>query len=150
MGVGTDRRGRGRRRVRDLEVKAPRNAYPTAVALYAALLPGLREVAHVKGYALAVHGSMTTDFDLVAVPWVPDAVSADELIEALREHVGGRVNPKNPMRCRGCTERALEHCAHVDDNPSLRAHGRLAWAIHLGPGESGPYLDVSVMPLARQ
>ena len=121
-----------------------RNAYPHAVALYAALLPSLRAVAHGHGYALGVHGSMTTDFDLIAAPWTESAVSADILIEALRGVVGGVVPPRSPMRCEGCIGEGVEDCTHCD-NPSARPHGRMAYAIRLGPGDGGPYLDVSVM-----
>lgn len=127
-------------------MKTQRNAYPTAVALYASMLPGLRDLAREHGYALAVHGSMTTDFDLIAVPWVDKASDPDVLIEAMRALVGGTVNSHNPLRCRGCIENNLAVCKHVDTNPSTRSHGRLAYAIHLGPGDSGPYLDVSVTP----
>jgi hypothetical protein len=37
------------------------------------LLPALREVARRFGYALAVHGSLEWDIDLVAVPWCENA-----------------------------------------------------------------------------
>jgi hypothetical protein len=43
-----------------------------------------RVVARSKGYALAVHGSLARDIDLVAVPWVEEAASAAELAEAVR------------------------------------------------------------------
>lgn len=123
----------------------PRNLFPEAVALYAHLLPQLRIIAREHGYALGLHGSLTSDMDLIAAPWVDSASDPHKLIEAMRAHVGGAVNPKNPMKCRGCIANNLEVCAHVDDNPSKRSHGRLAFAIHLA-GSSGPYLDVSVMP----
>ncbi len=129
-----------------MTVKPPRNLHPTAVAVYAALLPGLREVAREHGYALALHGSMTSDLDLIAVPWVDGAHGAEILIEAMRAHVGGSISPRSPMVCPKCAEQALTECKHCDKNPSKRSHGRLAWAIHLA-GTSGPYLDVSVMPL---
>jgi hypothetical protein len=79
------------------------------------------------------------------VPWVDSASDPDKLIAALAKTFGGKVNPFNPMRCTGCIENKLDVCAHVDTNPSKRAHGRLAYAIHFA-GSSGPYLDVSVMP----
>ena len=126
---------------------AKRNAYPHAVALYAALLPGLRATAHEHGYALGVHGSMLTDLDLIAAPWRETASPADVLAEALREMVGGVIPPRSPMWC-GRVECAPASCDHTDANPSTRAHGRLAYAIRLGPGDGGPYLDVSVMPRA--
>ena len=56
------------------------NPKPT---IYCALYPGLVKVAREKGYALAVHGSMLTDLDLIACAWRDDAVSANELMQAL-------------------------------------------------------------------
>jgi hypothetical protein len=35
----------------------------------AALYPELSEIARSHGYALAVHGSLARDFDLICVPW---------------------------------------------------------------------------------
>jgi hypothetical protein len=52
-------------------------------------VPTLIEVARKHGYALAVHGSMATDLDLIACPWTEDASDADTLIEEIRECVGG-------------------------------------------------------------
>ena len=40
-----------------------------AAVYAAALYPDLAEIAREHGYALAVHGSLARDFDLIAVPW---------------------------------------------------------------------------------
>lgn len=41
--------------------------------IYAACLyPELEEMFRTKGWALAVHGSLARDFDIVAIPWHPD------------------------------------------------------------------------------
>ena len=55
---------------------------PNFAPLYAALYPEIAEVARSHGYALAVHGRMARDFDLIAVPWAesvsePGAVVAE-------------------------------------------------------------------------
>lgn len=47
----------------------------------------LAEVARTLGYAIAVHGSQQRDLDLVAVPWVEEAVSPDDLIRHLVEEL---------------------------------------------------------------
>lgn len=51
--------------------------------LYNSLLPKLRKVAHAYGYALGVHGSMRRDMDLIAVPWVWEAIEPFDLVDAL-------------------------------------------------------------------
>lgn len=96
-------------------------------AAYACLLPMLTEVAHAHGYALAVHGSMRRDLDLVCVPWVEDAASGDDLVAALNARVAWLVgDDTEPV-----------------DGPTTQPHGRRSWAILLF---GGLYLDVSVMP----
>jgi len=42
----------------------------------------LTEICRANGYALAVHGSMARDFDLIAVPWV-EAPSDPEVVVSL-------------------------------------------------------------------
>lgn len=46
---------------------------------YEGLLPGIRESARKCGYAIAVHGSMSRDLDLIATPWVEAPESEAEL-----------------------------------------------------------------------
>jgi len=45
----------------------------------AALYPGFAKIFQKHGYALAVHGSLARDFDLVAIPWA-ETVSAPEVV----------------------------------------------------------------------
>lgn len=99
----------------------------TLAVYYLSLLPGLRDAARACGYALAVHGSMDRDFDLVAVPWTDDASSAEELVEAVCTAVDGHFR------------------ARTDGGPWPREkpHGRRAWAIRLS---GTAYIDLSVMP----
>lgn len=97
----------------------------TRATFYAALYPELREVAYAHGYALALHGSLTKDLDLVAIPWTVDARSEEELVRALCEASGGALTGDGV-------------------NPTERAHGRRVWTIHLL--SSGGYLDLVVMP----
>jgi hypothetical protein len=105
------------------------NAYGLA---YAKVLPYLVEIAREHGYCLAVHGSMATDLDLVAVPWVERVAEPEVLIEAIREAVGGRID--------------------LTPEWGEKPHGRLAWTIL--PHDFGglprldlvPWLDISVMP----
>lgn len=87
---------------------------------YAALLPGLQEAARLKGYALAVHGSLARDLDLIAVPWVEWARPALELVQELAKLVGGRLQ--------------------TDEE---KLHGRRAWTVTL---EGAGFIDISVMP----
>lgn len=99
---------------------------------YRDLLPALRAAARRCGYALAVHGSEMRDFDVIAAPWVVEAVPPAELAEAMRESIGGFF---------------LEGVVDGRDfsAPAQRPHGRQAWSIRLG-GRGDRYIDLSVMP----
>lgn len=101
------------------------------------LIPALREVAQSLGYALAVHGSLSRDIDLIACPWTSGAVEPRVLAEAIQKkaiEINGYAFP-NP------TEDTEYFRA---GQPGLKTHGRLVWSYHLG---GGPYIDLSVMPL---
>lgn len=98
----------------------------TLAPSYVALYPGLSEIARTLGYSLAIHGSVQTDMDLVAIPWTAEAVSAEELIARFISHLA-----MLPPYASGASE------------AELKPHGRRAWLIDLG---YGAVLDISVMP----
>lgn len=90
---------------------------------YACLYQRLAQVARDHGYALAMHGSLVADLDLVAVPWIFDAVSDVELATALAAAAPGTL--------------------HQDGWTDVRPGGVRKHIIHLG---GGPYLDLCVTP----
>lgn len=61
---------------------------PTRAPVFACLYPGLCDVARRLGYALAIHGTVTTDLDLIAVPWTDAASDAVTVKDALLNHIG--------------------------------------------------------------
>jgi len=97
-----------------------------------ALLPGLRYAARRCGYALAVHGSLTRDIDVIAAPWRDTAPDAAYLIEMLKKVI----------------EAVCGTARHREGNeqPTKMPCGRLAWSIYLTHRDEPPYLDISVMP----
>lgn len=99
---------------------------------YLAALPFAIRAARERGYALAAHGTFGRDLDLVAVPWTPDACSAEELVIAVL----------------AATSTVL-HPSRVD--PEQKPHGRRAWSLHFCDRDdlmTGLYIDLSVMPRA--
>jgi hypothetical protein len=102
------------------------------------LIEPLRECAKASGYALAVHGSLMRDIDLIAAPWADSAVSADELAAkmiAVIDTVNGVAMIVNDEKA-GATN-------YVRRTPEPKPHGRIGWSIHLG---RGPYIDLSILP----
>lgn len=106
------------------------------------LIPVLREVARRHGYALAVHGSLERDIDLLAAPWRELATDADSLVRdiyAVCVAVFGFATGPG-----GWTEKeTFDPPVGSLPNPERKPYGRLGWSIILG---GGPYIDLSVMP----
>lgn len=100
----------------------PRSTFPS---MYAILIPNLVEIARELGYAIGLHGSMARDLDLIAVPWVEEAVPPEELVQAIASRLGFIL--EGPPR-----------------SPEDKPHGRRAWSLILC-GEA--YVDLSVLPL---
>lgn len=105
---------------------------PSYALVYAAIIPVIQEIGRDHGYAIAVHGSMATDLDLLACPWTIEATDAETLVNAIHTH----------FQCM-CFVR-------MEGQPEAKPHGRLAWSMHFNPEHDlphgGPYLDISVMP----
>lgn len=101
--------------------------------MLAAMLEPIREAARGHGYAIAVHGSLARDIDLVAIPWESNAEDPDILARSICGIVAGVVGRCN---LRGKKEGGLDW--------TEKPHGRRAiLLIHSGfVGE----IDLSVMP----
>lgn len=100
-----------------------------SIARFNTLIGVMRGAARRKGYALAVHGSLLRDIDVLACPWVPRAAGPRGLLRAIIEAVRGT----NLVRFCDCPSK----------HPTVKPHGRLAWSIHM---DGGTYIDLSVMP----
>jgi len=98
---------------------------------YALIYPILCEIAKPLGYALALHGSMNRDMDLIAVPWVDNAKEPEILVEAIKKKINGFTG--------------------WDTDPGyLAPHGRRVWLIWFNgidyPKGGGTCIDLSIMP----
>lgn len=102
--------------------KKPRAHYAPIYA--AALYPELAEVARAHGYALAVHGSMARDMDLICVPWTDAAAEPQAVVDAILSRFDVRLVGQ--------------------ENPKVMKHGRLAYWICVGFGDCA--IDLSFMP----
>ncbi len=114
-------------------IKRPDRRAEMCQEYYDVLIAALRFAAYRYGYALAVHGSLKRDIDLIACPWrdtAPDAASLAAEIKKVTEAIIG-------------TARTRE----ADPNPTKMPCGRLAWSFYLTHEDEGPYIDLSVMPM---
>lgn len=104
------------------------------------LLPIVRQAARACGYAIASHGSMMRDLDLVAVPWTEDASEPEELVRTVLDALNARPEWQ-PFYAK---DRA---------HWSIKPHGRVATSLYTG-GEAAvqcsagsfPFIDMSILP----
>lgn len=95
------------------------------------ILPPIRLAARGLGYAITVHGSLSRDIDLVAIPWTESAHEPELLIQHIRGIIAGIAG----------------RCCVTPNSPTEKPHGRKAYTfIHMGEAE----IDLSVMPLAKK
>jgi hypothetical protein len=123
-------------------VSSPRikEPIPARAAAYVALYPMLLQIANDHGYALAVHGSLHRDFDLIAVPWIESASDALTLIQAMRRKTRTVTQHENSDRK-----------WHKDCSPTQKPHGRVSYSLHVtNSGMYGGYLDISVIPRQKK
>jgi hypothetical protein len=91
--------------------------------IYCALYPQLAEITRKHGYALAVHGSMARDFDVIAVPWIPKPSLPQMVVDEITNTFDIR---------------------EVAGPPTTKEHGRLVYTLSIGFGEC--FCDFSFMP----
>lgn len=91
-------------------------------AYAAAMYPGLAAIFHRHGYALACHGSLARDFDLIAVPWT----------ETVSDHATV------------LKDVTTEYALCLTDDGEIKNHGRRAYKLYCGFGECA--IDLSFVP----
>jgi hypothetical protein len=90
--------------------------------MYCVLYPQLSEISRKHGYAMAVHGSLQRDMDLICIPWIdqpsePQMV-VDEIVRTFAIKTVGE--------------------------PDTTHHGRERWTVSIAFGEC--FIDLSFMP----
>lgn len=91
--------------------------------VYCALYPEFAEISRKHGYAMAIHGSLARDLDLVCIPWVDEPSGPQDVVDEITTRFHIRV---------------------VGGPPTVREHGRLVYTISVGHGYCA--LDLSFVP----
>jgi len=127
---------------------------PNRAPFYACLYHGLCDIARKHGYALAIHGTVSRDLDLIAVPWTAEAVPAEDLRDVLMDHIGAvdyeglirRQFPNKPDLVKQIVDNDRnrpDREPHDASGACLKPHGRRAWNLYM---DFGATVDLSVMP----
>lgn len=107
--------------------KTPEQIKPNYGPVYtAAMYPDLAKIFIKHGYALAVHGSLARDFDLVGIPWA-ETVSppANVLNDVAKDFAVTMINYQ----------------------PEIKNHGRMVYTLACGFGDC--CIDLSFLPLTK-
>lgn len=91
--------------------------------VYIGAYPKLAELARKYGYAMAVHGTLARDMDLICIPWTADASEPQAVVDAITSKF------------------AFEA---LRENPTVHEHGRLVYTLIVSFGEC--FIDLSFMP----
>jgi hypothetical protein len=100
---------------------------PNYAPVYCALYPGLAEITRKHGYALAIHGTLGRDMDLICVPWADAASEPDAVLDEITSTFAIRL---------------------IGGPPTQKNHGRLAYTISVAYGECA--IDLSFLPRATK
>jgi len=93
--------------------------------VYCAIYPQLAEIARSHGYALAIHGSLGRDMDLICIPWVDKPSGSLIVIKDM------------------CNEFAIKEIGQSE----IKEHGRVAHTLSICHGEC--FIDLSFMPTQK-
>ncbi len=93
-------------------------------AFYACILEDLKKAAYDCGWALGLHGSLSHDMDIMAMPWTEDATSSDDMVMHLSDMCFG----ESPF--------------HILCSKDEKPHNRVVYTI---PIWEEIYLDISVI-----
>ena len=109
-------------------MKTPDQIKPNYGPVYAAAMyPDLARIFQAHGYALAVHGSLARDFDLIAIPWDEAVSPATAVLDAVTKEFAVNVSP---------------------DSPAQRNHGRIAYTLICGFGHC--QIDLSFLAFNQE
>lgn len=100
----------------------------TYAPVYAALYPQLTEIARSHGYAMAVHGSMQRDMDVICIPWTPTPSEPQAVVDDIVKKFAIKQLKNNRVE-------AWEE----------KHHGRMVTTLSIGFGEC--FVDLSFMPI---
>jgi hypothetical protein len=95
-------------------------------SFYACMWDDLRNAAMDCGWALALHGSLKSDMDIMAMPWIEDAKPVEVMIQSLSDCF---------TECRFKKYHTVPHVG--------KPHGRIVYTMSIW---ADFYIDISIMP----
>lgn len=108
--------------------------------LYTMYYEYLKDIAKSYGYNLLIHGSINRDLDLVAIPWIDNPLSEQDMIKDFQKYLTGKIiiGPDNKIPFTKLP--GGRHSYVIELNRGDR-HGE--WVRFI---DEQYYLDISVVP----
>ena len=100
---------------------------PGFAPLYCGMYPELAKEVRKHGYALAIHGSLQRDFDLIGIPWIEKPSSPKMVVKALTDRFAIEAERNDPV---------------------VKYHGREVYTLRVSYGEC--FVDLSFMPIQQK
>ena len=112
----------------DRDLFEPKEYKHCPAPMYSLVYSFLRPLFHEIGYNLVCHGSMNRDLDLIAIPWVEDCGTLEDIYEIMQREGFSVGNPQG-----------IE-----------KSHGRIAPTFLFEWGHPHTYyIDLSIIPTSK-
>ena len=89
-------------------------------SLYSFYFEVIKEIGLKYGYNIVLHGSMSRDLDLIAIPWEETIGDKEQMINDISEAIGGNILMQN---------RSVDNIE--GDRCGIKPHGRVVYIINL-------------------
>lgn len=89
-------------------------------SLYSFYFEVIKEIGLKYGYNIVLHGSMSRDLDLIAIPWEENIGDKEKMIDEIAEIIGGNLLMQN---------RSVDNIE--GDRFCIKPHGRIVYIINL-------------------
>lgn len=108
---------------------------------YAIMFEPLKTIALKYGYNLVLHGSLNRDMDLIAIPWIEEIGSVDQMIKEFCDYVGGEISED----CTAITFHGRKHFVIDIYRGGYQQGSGFSRLTYLKDPET--YIDISVTPI---
>lgn len=110
---------------------------PTKVkpSLYAYIYFDLKNIAYNYGYNLVLHGSLSRDLDLIAIPWQQVVKPHEDMIDEFIDYLGGTILMRDGLKYTEMYHGRINYI--IDLNRNLDKQGN----------DLQYYLDISITPI---
>lgn len=113
-------------------------------AMYSLFYYDLKKIAKRYGYNLVLHGSLNRDLDLIAIPWIDNPKSEQNMVKALQKYLTGWITTCPDGKVHFTTLPGNRHSYIIELN---RGNKRGEWMRYR---DEQYYIDLSIIQINNQ